>query len=112
MSSFPDTEGRWQLSTDGGSNPVWSSNGSEVFFEAVTGSTAMMAVEVETEPVFKSGTPHSLFEGSFEPAPPPYRNYDVSPDGERFVMVQRQAEEQPRNQIHVALHWIDSIRQR
>lgn len=44
--------------------------------------------------------------------PDPYRNYDVSPDGEQFVMVQQAAEEQLRNQIGVALHWIDSFRER
>ena len=48
----------------------------------------MMAVDVTTEPTFSAGTPRLLFEGTYELSGGTRANYDVTPDGQRFVMVQ------------------------
>jgi hypothetical protein len=47
----------------------------------------VMAVPVSTTPTFSAGTPHLLFEGPFR-TDGPSRSYDVTPDGQRFLMVQ------------------------
>ena len=47
----------------------------------------MMAVDITTEPTFSAGTPRLLFEESFQPSPGVAAFYDVTPDGQRFVMV-------------------------
>ena len=46
MQSFPKPGGKWQVSTDGGANPVWSRDGKELFFRGANGK--MMAVDVKS----------------------------------------------------------------
>ena len=50
----------------------------------------MMVVVVETKPTFSAGTPRILFEGGYELDPYGGQSYDVTPDGQRSVMVQRE----------------------
>ncbi len=85
VETFPLGGGKWQVSTEGGMNPVWSRDGRELFF--VSGET-MMAADVETSGVFRAGAPHALFTGPYDLRTPPVRNYDVGPDG-KFVMIKR-----------------------
>jgi hypothetical protein len=47
----------------------------------------MMAVDIATQPSFAAGKPRMLFEGQYVPAPVTFPNYDVSPDGQRFLML-------------------------
>jgi serine/threonine protein kinase len=89
--SFPDLDkgGKYQVSTGGGHCPRWSPDGKELYY-IVGGNVieAMMAVEVETDPTFKAGTPKVLFQGSYLGSVP--NNgvpYDVHPDGNRFLMM-------------------------
>jgi len=85
VETFPSGGGRWQVSTQGGANPVWSRDGRELYF--VSGET-IMAVDVDTSGVFRPGVPHALFTGPYELRTPPVRNYDVGPDG-KFILVKR-----------------------
>jgi len=56
---FPEVDkGRWQISTATGDSPLWSPDGRELFYRS---GDAVMAVAVETEPVFKAGKPETLF---------------------------------------------------
>jgi serine/threonine protein kinase/Tol biopolymer transport system component len=85
---YPDTDsGQWRVSVGGGFYPRWSADGSRLYFVspsggAITASVLMEAV-VETEPSFSNQTPVALF--PFTSAG--YRAYDVSGDGERFLML-------------------------
>ncbi len=74
-------DGPWQISTSGGTNPLWASNGRELFYRR---GAALVAVPVQTEPSFTPATPEVLFEGPYVLGPG--RNYDVAPDGQRFLM--------------------------
>ena len=67
----------------------------------------MMAVDVETEPEFRAGTPRLLFEGSHLVGAG--RNYDVAPDGQRFVMIQPEEQSAPA-QLHVVLNWFEELK--
>jgi len=97
---FPNVdEGRWQISTGGGGKPVWGPDGLELFYSSRDGS--LMAVSVESDPEFAAGNPEILFEAQS-------RNYDIAPDGQRFLMVKPGATGEPYaglNQIHVVLNW-------
>jgi hypothetical protein len=69
-----------------------------------------MAVSIQTEPRFLAGTPTALFEGSYRglnSTPRGYQYYDISPDGQRFLMV-KLAQETP--QIHVVLNWFEELK--
>jgi serine/threonine-protein kinase len=73
----------------------------------------MMAVEIATQPSFAAGTPRMLFEGQYVPAPGASPNYDVSPDGQRFLMLKPVEQEQAApTQINVVLNWFEELKRR
>ena len=106
---YPGPGGKWQISTDGGAEPVWNRNGRELFFRS---GTKMMAVDITTQPAFAAGTPKMLFDRQFvsTPVPQTFRYFDVSSDGQRFLMV-KQGEQAP-TQISVVLNWIEDLKRR
>ena len=86
--AFLGPGGKWSVSNDGGTAPVWSPNGQELFYRE---GRAMMVVAIETSPVFASGAPRQLFDGEFLVDNAGHPAYDISPDGERFLMVDESA---------------------
>jgi len=84
VTTYPEPTGKWQLSMDGGSGPVWSADGSEVYFAS---QGAVIAVPIDRGgDGIRPGLPRQLFTGPFKLRTAPIRNFDVAPDG-RFVMV-------------------------
>ncbi|MGA9882896.1 MAG: protein kinase, partial [Candidatus Acidiferrales bacterium] len=108
VQSYPGPGGKWQVSTGGGTEPVWNRNGRELFYRS---GDKMMAVEVATEPSFSAGKPRMLFEGSYEQTPVTFPNYDVSPDGQRFLMLKAVAQDQTApTQINIVLNWTEELK--
>jgi Tol biopolymer transport system component len=107
---YPGPGGKWQISTDGGTEPVWNPNGRELFYRS---GDKMMAVDIATQPSFIVGKPLMLFEGQYRPTPVTFPNYDVSPDGQRFLMLKpsEQAQTAP-TQINVVLNWFEELKRR
>ncbi len=101
---FPGPGGKWQISTEGGSNPRWARNGRELFYR---NGNKMMAANIKTEPTFTAGKPRLLFEGQFAAG-----GGDVSPDGQRFLMIQAVEPEQPATQINVVLNWFEELKRK
>src|SRR5262249_1002306 len=92
-----------QISTDGGTEPMWAHSGRELFYR--TGDK-MMAVSVESGPPLRRGKPRLLFDGPYEASPGENANYDVAPGDQRFLMVER--EQKPRlTHLDVLLDWPD-----
>jgi hypothetical protein len=84
---FPNIEdGRWQVSPNGGGRPLWALSGRELFY--MTAGGQVMAAPVQTEPRFSFGKAELVVDGNYFAGPPYGRPYDVSPDGERFLMLQ------------------------
>jgi hypothetical protein len=105
---FPGPGGKWQISTEGGVEPVWARNGRELFYR---NGDKMMAAAVETKPTFAAAKPQLLFERHYEASPQSFlANYDVSPDGQRFLMVKAGEQESAATQINVVLNWADELR--
>ena len=105
---FPNVEeGKWQISGDWGVSTVWAPDGRELFYRS---GDRMMVVRVETEPTFKAGSPEVLFTGSYSVAAG--RNYDIHPDGQRFLML-KDVEEQAsaRSQLTIVLNWFEELKQ-
>jgi Tol biopolymer transport system component len=92
---FPGPGGKQPVSNGGGQAPVWRGDGRELFYHSphfgppAEGETVrMMAVSVaEKSSVLTIGSPTQLFEGAYFPSGP-IRSYDVTRDGQRFLMVQ------------------------
>jgi hypothetical protein len=79
---FPEPGGKWQVSTGGGLEPRWRGDGKELFYLAP--DDKVMAVEVGTGAAFEAGTPQALFVTSLKNASGSH--YDVTPDGQRFLL--------------------------
>ena len=85
---FPDVDaGRWQISTTGGTRPLWGPDGRELFYMTEAG---VMGVTVETDAGFEPGTPGLVVEG-FYFREARGRTYDIAPDGQRFLMIKEGA---------------------
>jgi eukaryotic-like serine/threonine-protein kinase len=106
---FPGPGGKWQISTDGGTEPVWNPKGRELFYR---NGKKMMAVEFDAEQTFSAGKPKELFEGPFVLTPRSFPDYDVSPDGQRFLMVKPADSEQTASQINVVVNWVEELKQK
>ena len=100
---FPGAGGKWQISTEGGREPLWAPNGKELFYR---NGDQMMAVDISSQPTFTVGKPRLLFEGRYERSPVSRAYYDVTPDGERFVMLKAGEEESEATQINVVLELV------
>src|SRR5262249_23503679 len=99
---YPGPGGRSQVSTDGGTQPRWNKNGRELFFRS---GAKMMAVAVETGATFRAGAAHVLFEKAAG-------DYDVAPDGRRFLMLKPTPAAGDAGELHVIVNWFDDLRQR
>jgi hypothetical protein len=82
VAAFPQPGGRWQVSQAGGTEPRWNRNGRELFFVDLQNNLTAVEVEASTAG-FQSGASRKLFQ--FHGAGGLWR-YDVSPDGERFLV--------------------------
>ena len=105
---FPSAGGQWAVSTDGGTDPRWRSDGKEIFY--VSRQQQIVAVEVtamadalqvgERRPLFtiqRSGVRYS---------------YDVSPDGQRFLVNTRIDDQTPQSVLKVIVNWPGTLKQR
>ena len=91
---FPNTsDGKWPVSTDGGIEPVWAHSGRELFYKGSENLT-LMVLEVLPEPTFVIGERRALFAIQRFLLDPNYPQYDVTPDGQRFVMIRTRAVEE------------------
>jgi serine/threonine protein kinase len=107
---YPGPGGKWQISTEGGTEPVWNPNGKELFYR---NGDKMMVVDISTQHGFTASTPRMLFEGRYEQPPVPLHNFDVSPDGQRFLMLKPVEQEQAATtQINVVLNWFEELKRR
>ena len=110
---FPDVNGgRWQVSSGGGGWPLWSPDGRELFY---AGSGSMMAVPIETEPTFTQGTVDLLFDLGpyFQPSELPNRRIDISPEGDRFLMLKAGGgsdETAETTSIIVVQNWFEELK--
>jgi hypothetical protein len=84
---------------------MWSRGGRELFYR---NGDKMMAVAISTEPSFTPSGPRLLFEGRYQTLQA-NSNYDVAPDGQRFMMV-RPAEGSALTELHVVLNWFEELK--
>jgi eukaryotic-like serine/threonine-protein kinase len=106
---FPGPGARRQISTDGGAEAVWARSGRELFYR---NGSKLMAVDIQTEPAFAAGAPHVVFDGTFAAGQPGLPGYDVSLDGQRFLMIKLGDAEAGQRSIHVVLNWANQLRGR
>ncbi len=107
VTPFPDSEGKWPISTEGGTELMWSPDGKELFYRS---GDEMMAVAISTEPDFTPGKPTILFKGDYVVTGATTSSYyDVTSDGRQFMMVGRQ-ESSELIQLNVVLNWFEELK--
>jgi serine/threonine protein kinase/Tol biopolymer transport system component len=105
---FPGPGAKYAISSDGGTEPIWARNGRELFFR---NGEKMMAVAVASQSGFRAETPKLLFTGPYVQTAGRV-NYDVSLDGQHFVMFQPGEQEQAASQIMVIQNWFEELKRR
>ncbi|MEO8335402.1 MAG: protein kinase [bacterium] len=101
---FPGPGAAIQISQDGGAEPVWSRDGHRVFYRS---GHQLFAASVTSGPSFVVGARAPLFTDDFE-GEMPHSNYDVTPDGKRFIMVAARTQGGP--ETVVVVNWLSELR--
>jgi serine/threonine-protein kinase len=100
-------EGRWQISTTGGTRPLWARSGRELFYLAPGG---LSSVIISPETAFKAGPPTVLIgRRYFAESAFIGRTYDISPDGRRFLMI-KESNAAGRPQIVIVQNWTEALK--
>ena len=91
------------ISNAGGEFPLWAPDGTEIFYAT---KDKIMSVSFQGEPEVRLGTPQVLFEWSSMLYDDFLYGYDIAPDGQRFLMIERG---KPQS-ITVVLNWFEELR--
>jgi len=105
---FPSPGAKYQISTEGAREIVWALNG-ELFYRV---GDKMMAVEIKTQPSLTVGKPHLLFQGYVVNRGEGVPNYDVTADGQRFLMVQPNPQPAASAQIILVQNWLEELKRK
>ena len=111
---FPGLGPKLQISNNGGTDPVWRRSGGELYYRS---QNKMMVVSVTTSPEFRASAPRQLWEGNYSDGSGAScgmpgvssSNYDVTPDGQHFLMV-RDDDRVGANRIVVVLNWAEELK--
>ena len=98
---FPGPGGQWQISTDGGTEPMWSADGREILY--IDSGRNLVSVPVTTGATLEAGLPELLFSPPFFPVTQRER-YAVAKDGQRFLVLSTASGESVRPTT-VVLNW-------
>ena len=110
VTDYPGAAQKWQISNDGGVGPVWSRDGTAIYYRR---GQDMMRANVETENDFQASRSERLFAGWYEGlVTTTWANYDVMPDDQGFIMVRPAIDQGDLPQINLVLNWIEELRQR
>jgi Tol biopolymer transport system component len=105
---FPNAgEARWAISTGGGNEPRWAHSGRELFYR--NGSLEMVAVEVDTDPVFSVTRSTVLFPASDFHRGTQLAQYDVTSDDQRFLMITR-ADQGADGDLILVVNWFEELK--
>jgi serine/threonine-protein kinase len=106
---YPGPGSKWPISSGGGTEPVWAKNGRELFFR---NGDKIMSAEIIMHPKFSSGKPKVILQGNYERSPVSRANYDVSPDGRRFIMIKESGREAAPTQLNIVFNWFEELKSR
>jgi len=104
VQTFPKPGGKWQISTNGGSHPVWSRDGSELYF--INPDRKMMAVKIKGGPNFEHDAPRDLFDTRFAGGSNAW--FDVSKDGRFLILTEV---ESANMSMTVVVNWTAALKQ-
>ena len=107
MQSLVTTGVKWGISTAGGRLPRWRSDGKELFYLAADGN--LIAVPITDGATFRSGVAKALFQTGHSVVGGGASAFNVSPDGERFLLTIAGDENQTAS-IVVVTNWLSALK--
>jgi serine/threonine-protein kinase len=113
---FPFAAGKWQVSDGGGDWPSWSPDGSELIYRTEDG---LMSAAVTTgNGSFRAGRPQPLASGGLSKnqggiavAGSIFSDYEITSDGQDFIILQGGEGQTTQNHVTLVTHWFDSLRE-
>ena len=105
VEAFPGPGERFQVSADGGTEPLWTHGSGEIFYRH---DDEMRVVRTRTGPPFEFEPAQTLFVLPIDHGGANERNYDVTPDGQRILAVRVPDEYAPRR-IDIVTNWLDEL---
>jgi hypothetical protein len=108
LKPYPGPGGAKLVTTEGGIGPLWDPSGKTLYYRDETGDK-LHRVAIVTEPSVQVGSAELVFEGKFAGDTIYGRNYDISPKGDCFIMIQEEPA-QPATQINVVLNWSEELK--
>ena len=105
--SYPDQETKKLVSSTGGEEPRWNPDGSEIIYRY---GSQWFSASFSDDPSLEVGSPVVLFEGPFINIPG--YSWDISPDGDRFLLVENPAQNEPLTKLVVITNFFDEIQRR
>jgi Tol biopolymer transport system component len=102
--------GRWAVSTNGGTRPFWSSDGTELFFEDL--QERLVSFDVEVDDSFHSSSPIVILDAKTLGATGFGDRFHVTPDGQRFAFIQKGVDEGEVTQVNLVLNWSEELERR
>ncbi len=104
VTAFPKREGNWQISNGGGTTPIWSRDGKELFF---VNSSSLMVVNVSPGPTFDFSEPRNLCT-----IPPSALVADIGADGRQFLVRTPRSEQVTLQHLVVITDWFNEVREK
>jgi serine/threonine protein kinase len=107
--SFPDVGNKKQVSTEGGADPIWTPDGTEILYRQ---GNSLFSVRLENLDAIRMGKPRLLFEKAYLWGVVGARSHDIMPDGRTLALIARSQEESAVTQLNVILNWDEKLKQR
>ncbi len=110
---YPGQGGKWLISREEGSDPLWARNGKQLFYRSNPSEDRQQVwiVDVRTDGGFSAGKPRLLFEGQRLNSCSPIRSWDLSLDSQRFLMVKgEETNLTPVNQLFLVQNWFEELK--
>jgi Tol biopolymer transport system component len=108
VADYPGRSKKVPISVEGGDSPLWARNGKQLFYLR---GAQMWVVDVRTDGGFATGKPRLLFERPGYSLTAPIRGYDLSLDGQRFLMVKReQRKPMPVTEMTLVQNWFEELK--
>jgi serine/threonine-protein kinase len=105
---FPGPGGRWQISKEGGGEPIWSKDGRQLFYRQ---SGQVWVVDIRTDGGFSASKPRLLFEKTGFHLTNAVRNWDLCPDGQGFLMVKsEESKPRPVTEMILVQNWFEELK--
>ncbi len=111
MKTFPSLQGKWQISTNGGTSPSWSPAGDHIYYLDL--QYKILSLSLQTNPSIIIGNPKVFFNAVNANLPAtPTNNYDITPDGKRLLMLFKGDQKKIQFKINVVSNWKKELKEK